>query len=162
VLNAQIRAPHHLPVYVADLLEMEMAWYLLTVVVRLGRPAAASDLAATTISPRMVERMNRVPESPLCLSDGGAVTASQTAIVAFLRLVGLDVPAPRVSLSSYDVRRWWGGDADYVCAEAEGLGRGALRWEEVPPAGSRGRLFRFPETIDRSICISVLYTCCPG
>jgi cell division control protein 7 len=54
----------------------------------------------------MVERMYRVPESPLCLSDGGAVTASQTAIVAFLRLVGLDVPAPRVSLSSYDVRRW--------------------------------------------------------
>jgi cell division control protein 7 len=96
------------PVDVADSLEMEMAWYLLTVVVRFGRPATASDLAAAAISPRMVERMCRVLESPLCLSDGGAVMVSQTAIVAFLSLVGLDVPAPRASLRPYDVRRWWG------------------------------------------------------
>jgi cell division control protein 7 len=93
----------------ADLLEMERAWYLLTVVVRLGRPAAVSDLAAfAAISPCTVERMCRIPESPLCLSDGGAVTASQTAFLTILRFVGSDVPAPRVSMRPSDVRRWCG------------------------------------------------------
>ncbi|GJN20133.1 hypothetical protein PR202_gb07470 [Eleusine coracana subsp. coracana] len=97
------------PADAADPLEMECAWHLLTVVVRLGRPAAASDLAAiASISPRIVERMCHIPDSPLCISDGGAVTASQTAFLAIMRFVGLDVPAPRVSLRPADVRRWWG------------------------------------------------------
>ncbi|GJM91485.1 hypothetical protein PR202_ga07861 [Eleusine coracana subsp. coracana] len=97
------------PADAADPLEMECAWHLLTVVVRLGRPAAVSDLAAIAgISPRIVERMCHIPDSPLCISDGGAVTASQTAFLTILRFVGLDVPAPRVSLRPADVRRWWG------------------------------------------------------
>jgi hypothetical protein len=51
------------------------------------------------------------------------------------------------------------GDAYYVCAEAEGFGRGALWREEAPSAGSGRRLFRFSEKTNRSICISVLHTC---
>ncbi|TVU31657.1 hypothetical protein EJB05_23353, partial [Eragrostis curvula] len=60
------------------------------------------------ISPRIVEQICHIPESPLCLSDGGVVTASQTAVLTLLRFVGLDVPPPRGSLRASDVRRCWG------------------------------------------------------
>ncbi|XP_062200791.1 uncharacterized protein LOC133903425 [Phragmites australis] len=86
--------------------EMEVAWHFLTVLVRLGRPAAASNLAAAApsyVPPRAIERMCFIPGSPLRLSDGGLVTASETAVAAFLRFVGWDVPAPRVSLRPSEV-----------------------------------------------------------
>ncbi|KAF0930101.1 hypothetical protein E2562_030276 [Oryza meyeriana var. granulata] len=89
--------------------EIDLAWYLLTVVIRLGRAAAASDIAAfaaTGVSPRDVVRVCRVPGSPLRLS-GGVVTASETAFMAFLGFAGLDVPPLRVSLRPSDVRRWF-------------------------------------------------------
>lgn len=95
------------PADATDPLEMEWAWHLLTVVVRLGGPAAPSELAdAAAISPRLVERVCHIPDSPLCISGGGTVTASRTALLAILKFVGLDVPAPRVSLRPSDVRRW--------------------------------------------------------
>uniref|UniRef100_A0A0E0EGN0 non-specific serine/threonine protein kinase n=1 Tax=Oryza meridionalis TaxID=40149 RepID=A0A0E0EGN0_9ORYZ len=85
--------------------EIERAWHLLTVVIRLGRPAAASDVARFATAAD-VERLCRIPGSPLRLS-GGVVAASETAFVAFLRFVGLDVPPPRVSLRAPDdVMRW--------------------------------------------------------
>lgn len=92
-------------------MDMELAWHLLTVLVRLGRPAAASELAsaaALSVSPDLVERMCRIPGSPLRISGGGVVTASETAVLAFLRFAGLDVPAPRVSLRPPEVRKWSG------------------------------------------------------
>ncbi|TKV94881.1 hypothetical protein SEVIR_9G325000v4 [Setaria viridis] len=107
--------------------EMELAWHLLTVLVRLGRPVAASDLAtaasaaaltaaasastsaaALSVSPDLVERMCRIPGSPLRISGGGVVTASETAVLAFMRFAGLDVPAPRVLLRPPEVRKWSG------------------------------------------------------
>ncbi|XP_052134291.1 uncharacterized protein LOC127752890 [Oryza glaberrima] len=85
--------------------EIERAWHLLTVVIRLGRPAAASDVAHFATADD-VERLCRIPGSPLRLS-GGVVAASETAFVAFLRYVGLDVPPPRVSpRAPDDVMRW--------------------------------------------------------
>uniref|UniRef100_A0A0E0MAT8 non-specific serine/threonine protein kinase n=1 Tax=Oryza punctata TaxID=4537 RepID=A0A0E0MAT8_ORYPU len=108
-LARQIRAPPPSPMdsEVSGSSEIERAWHLLTVVIRLGRPAAASDITdfATAAD---VERLCRIPESPLRLS-GGVVTASWTAFVAFRRFVGLDVPAPRVSLRASDdvMRRLW-------------------------------------------------------
>uniref|UniRef100_A0A0E0R2J6 non-specific serine/threonine protein kinase n=1 Tax=Oryza rufipogon TaxID=4529 RepID=A0A0E0R2J6_ORYRU len=85
--------------------EIERAWHLLTVVIRLGRPAAASDVARFATADD-VERLCRIPGSPLRLS-GGVVAASETAFVAFLRYVGLDVPPPRVSpRAPDDVMRW--------------------------------------------------------
>ncbi|OEL19981.1 hypothetical protein BAE44_0018997 [Dichanthelium oligosanthes] len=89
--------------------EMELAWHLLTVLVRLGRPAAASDLAAAAaVSLDVVERMCHIDGSPLGISGGGLVTVSETAVLTFLRFVGCDVPAPRVGLRPPEVRRWWG------------------------------------------------------
>ncbi|KAL5224251.1 hypothetical protein ABZP36_010890 [Zizania latifolia] len=89
--------------------EVELAWHLLTVLIRLGRPATASNLAAAAaadVSPHQVERMCCIPGSPLRLC-GGVVIASEMAVLAFLRFAGLDVPAPRVSLRTTDARRWW-------------------------------------------------------
>ncbi|XP_047042727.1 probable serine/threonine-protein kinase cdc7 [Lolium rigidum] len=57
--------------------DTEFAWHLLTVLLRIGRPAAAT-------------------ESPLRSSDG-VVTVSETAAVAFLRFMGCDVPARPVA-----------------------------------------------------------------
>ncbi|KAL6641470.1 hypothetical protein ACP70R_019651 [Stipagrostis hirtigluma subsp. patula] len=97
----------------AGQVEMEVAWHLLSVLIRLGRPAAASDLAAAaaaaapSVSRHFVERMCRIPGSPLRISDGGVVTVSEMAVLAFLRFLGWDVPAPRVSLRPSGVRRWW-------------------------------------------------------
>ncbi|KAG2550486.1 hypothetical protein PVAP13_9KG339400 [Panicum virgatum] len=94
--------------------EMELAWHLLTVLVRLGRAAAASDLAAAaaavslSVSPDLVERICRIPESPLRISGGGVVTISETAVLTFLRFLGWDVQAPRMRLRHPEVRRWRG------------------------------------------------------
>ncbi|PUZ40077.1 hypothetical protein GQ55_9G395600 [Panicum hallii var. hallii] len=94
--------------------EMELAWHLLTVLVRLGRAASASDLAAAaasvslSVSPDIVERTCRIPESPLRISGGGVVTISETAVVTFLRFLGWEVPAQRVRLRPPEERRWRG------------------------------------------------------
>ncbi|KAF8689374.1 hypothetical protein HU200_041915 [Digitaria exilis] len=98
----------------ASPVEMELAWHLLTVLVRLGRPAAVSDLAAAaaaaspSISPEVIERMCRIDGSPLQISGGGVVTVSETAVLAFLRFVGWDFRVPRVWLRPPEVWRRWG------------------------------------------------------
>uniref|UniRef100_A0ACD5U4U6 Uncharacterized protein n=1 Tax=Avena sativa TaxID=4498 RepID=A0ACD5U4U6_AVESA len=92
--------------------DTELAWHLLTVLLRIGRPAAAGELAATVapaasyMTQQLVERLCRAPGSPL-RSSGGVVTVSETAAVAFLRFLGCDVPAPlRVGLRAPEARRW--------------------------------------------------------
>uniref|UniRef100_A0ACD5TI28 Uncharacterized protein n=1 Tax=Avena sativa TaxID=4498 RepID=A0ACD5TI28_AVESA len=92
--------------------DTELAWHLLTVLLRIGRPAAAGELAATVapaasyMTQQLVERVCRAPGSPL-RSSGGVVTVSETAAVAFLRFLGCDVPAPlRVGLRAPEARRW--------------------------------------------------------
>ncbi|XP_051231118.1 uncharacterized protein [Lolium perenne] len=82
--------------------DTELAWHLLTVLLRIGRPAAATELAATVastasyVTPQLVERLCLAPRSPLRSSDG-VVTVSETAAVAFLRFMGCDVPARPVA-----------------------------------------------------------------
>jgi cell division control protein 7 len=94
--------------------EMELAWHLLTVLIRLGRPAAPSELAAAaaaaapSISTRVVEQMCCLPRSPLWISDDGVVRPSETAVLAFLRFMGWGIPGPKVSLRPSEVRRWSG------------------------------------------------------
>ncbi|CAN6288758.1 unnamed protein product [Urochloa humidicola] len=97
--------------------EEELAWHLLTVLFRLGRPAAASDLAAVasaasvSVSPDFVQRMCHIPESPLRITRGGVVTASETAFQAILRFWGCDFPVARALLmprEAREVMRWWG------------------------------------------------------
>ncbi|RLN40995.1 hypothetical protein C2845_PM01G21710 [Panicum miliaceum] len=94
--------------------EMELAWHLLTVLVRIGRAATASDLAAAAaavslyVSPDSVERTCRIPASPLRISGGGVVTISETAVLTFLRFLRWGVPASRVRLRPPEVRRWRG------------------------------------------------------
>ncbi|KAE8792889.1 Peptide methionine sulfoxide reductase A4, chloroplastic [Hordeum vulgare] len=91
--------------------DTELAWHLLTVLIRIGRPAAAAELAAVAstttagaVTPQHVERLCHAPGSPLH-SSGGTVTVSATAVVAFLRFLGWDVPAvPRVRLRPFDLR----------------------------------------------------------
>ncbi|KAL6905346.1 hypothetical protein ACP4OV_002947 [Aristida adscensionis] len=121
----------------ADRVELELAWHLLTVLIRLGRPAAAaSDLAAAasaaapSISPGFVERVCHVPGSPLRISDG-VVAASETGVLAILRFLGCDVPAPRVSLRPPQARRLWaevpiGYERKRRASDAECLGRKRL------------------------------------
>ncbi|CAL4915602.1 unnamed protein product [Urochloa decumbens] len=85
----------------AHRVEEELAWHLLTGLIRLGRPAVAPDLAAAaslSVTPDFVERMCRIPQSPLRITRGGFVTASETAFMAMLRLSGCDVPVPTVLL----------------------------------------------------------------
>jgi cell division control protein 7 len=97
-----------------SLAEVEMAWHLLTVLIRLGRPAAPSELAAAalaaapSISTRVVEQMCCLPRSPLWISDDGVVRPSETAVLAFLRFMGWGIPGPKVSLRPSEVRRWSG------------------------------------------------------
>ncbi|KAM0904617.1 hypothetical protein ACQ4PT_017882 [Festuca glaucescens] len=90
----------------------ELAWHLLTVLLRIGRPAAAAELAATVasaasyVTPQLVERLCLAPKSPLRSSDG-VVTVSETAAVAFLRFMGCDVPArPMAGSGASEGRRW--------------------------------------------------------
>lgn len=93
--------------------DTELAWHLLTVLLRIGRPAAAAELAAVAstsaagaMTPQHVERLCHAPGSPL-RSSGGTVTVSGTAVVAFLRFLGWDVPAvPRARLRPSDLRSW--------------------------------------------------------
>ncbi|XP_037467431.1 probable serine/threonine-protein kinase cdc7 isoform X1 [Triticum dicoccoides] len=93
--------------------DTELAWHVLTVLLRMGRPAAAAELAAVASSspagamtPQHVERLCHAPGSPLRFS-GGTVTVSGTAVVAFLRFLGWDVPAvPRARLRPSDLRSW--------------------------------------------------------
>jgi hypothetical protein len=95
--------------------DTELAWHLLTVLLRIGRPAAAAELAAelaatvavaSHVTPQLVERLCRAPGSPL-RSSGGAVTVSETAVLAFLRFLGCDAPArPRAGLRAPEARRW--------------------------------------------------------
>ncbi|CAN6300112.1 unnamed protein product [Urochloa humidicola] len=93
--------------------ELELAWHLVTVLFRLGRPAAVSDLAAAAapyVSPDLVERMCRIPQSPLRITRGGVVTASETAFLVIARFWGCDVnvPVPKVVLGPPEVWRWCG------------------------------------------------------
>ncbi|WVZ57655.1 hypothetical protein U9M48_008015 [Paspalum notatum var. saurae] len=94
--------------------EMELAWHLLTVLLRLGRPATTSELAAAaaaaapSVSTRIVEQMCRLPKSPLRISGDGVVTLSDTAVLTFLRFVGWPMPAPKMSLRPSGVRQWRG------------------------------------------------------
>ncbi|KAJ1296222.1 hypothetical protein BS78_01G283300 [Paspalum vaginatum] len=94
--------------------EMELAWHLLTVLLRYGGPAAASDLAdaaaaaAPSVSTRIVEQMCCLPKSPLRISGDGVVTLSETAVLTFLRFVGWPMPAPKMSLRPSGVRQWRG------------------------------------------------------
>ncbi|KAM0832366.1 hypothetical protein ACQ4PT_064947 [Festuca glaucescens] len=82
--------------------DTELAWHLLTVLLRIGRPAAATELAATAastasyVTPQLVERLCLAPRSPLRSSDG-VVIVSETAAGAFLRFMGCDVPARPVA-----------------------------------------------------------------
>ncbi|CAN6311871.1 unnamed protein product [Urochloa humidicola] len=90
--------------------EVELAWHLFTVLLRLDRPADVRDLAAAApyVSPDLVERMCRIPQSPLRITRGGVVTASETAFLAFQRLLGCDVPLPGVLLGPPEVWRCCG------------------------------------------------------
>ncbi|KAM0897332.1 hypothetical protein ACQ4PT_022621 [Festuca glaucescens] len=84
--------------------DTELAWHLLTVLLRIGRPAAATELAvaataasaASYVTPQLVERLCLAPRSPL-RSSNGVVAVSETAAVAFLRFMGCDVPARPVA-----------------------------------------------------------------
>jgi cell division control protein 7 len=91
--------------------DTELAWHLLTVLLRIGRPAAATELAATVastasyVTPQLVERLCLAPRSPIRSSDG-VVTVSETAAVAFLRFMGCDVPARPVAGLGASVAGW--------------------------------------------------------
>nr|XP_010919908.1 probable serine/threonine-protein kinase cdc7 isoform X2 [Elaeis guineensis] len=72
--------------------QIERAWHLLTVLVRLGRPARPAELASRCAlspspSPDLVEFLCWIRGSPLLLTDGGFVTLSETAITAFQEFV---------------------------------------------------------------------------
>ncbi|KAM0934236.1 putative protein kinase Group-Pl-2 family [Dioscorea sansibarensis] len=68
--------------------QIEWAWHLLTVLVRLGRPVLPAELAvrcpiSVAALPDVVEQLCRIPRSPLLLNDSGFVTVSEKAIRAF-------------------------------------------------------------------------------
>ncbi|KAM0868075.1 hypothetical protein ACQ4PT_041583 [Festuca glaucescens] len=95
-----------------DSWDTELAWHLLTVLLRIGRPAATAELAAIVasaanyVTPQLVERLCVAPRSPLRSSDG-VVTVSETAVMAFLRFMGCDMPArPMAGLGASEGRRW--------------------------------------------------------
>ncbi|KAH7659268.1 Non-specific serine/threonine protein kinase protein [Dioscorea alata] len=84
--------------------QIEWAWHLLTVLVRLGRPALPAELAvrcpiSVAALPDVVEQLCRIPRSPLLLNDSGFVTVSETAIRAFGEFVS-SVLAPFVPRST--------------------------------------------------------------
>ncbi|XP_074574807.1 uncharacterized protein LOC141831349 [Curcuma longa] len=77
---------------------VERAWHLLTVLLRLGRPAPAAELASRCVlesGVEFVEILCNIPGSPLMLTDDGFVTPSDVTMVAFLQFLSTGI-APLV------------------------------------------------------------------
>ncbi|OAY78299.1 Cell division cycle 7-related protein kinase [Ananas comosus] len=87
---------------------IERAWHLLTVLVRLRRPAPPAELAARcallpSTSPELVEWLCRIPGSPLSLTEDRFVTVSETGFAVFGKflssMAALFVPRVAVRVS---------------------------------------------------------------
>ncbi|XP_020094583.1 probable serine/threonine-protein kinase cdc7 isoform X2 [Ananas comosus] len=87
---------------------IERAWHLLTVLVRLRRPAPPAELAARcallpSTSPELVEWLCRIPGSPLSLTEDHFVTVSETGFAVFGKflssMAALFVPRVAVRVS---------------------------------------------------------------
>ncbi|KAJ3690474.1 hypothetical protein LUZ61_019638 [Rhynchospora tenuis] len=63
-------------------LQMERAWYALTVLLRLGRPVRPPELDR---NPDLVESLCQIDGSPLCITENGLVSFSGSAFGCFLR-----------------------------------------------------------------------------
>lgn len=68
----------------SDLLpqQIERAWYVLTVLLRLGRPARPMELGP---DPHLIESLCQIYGSPLFLTADGFITVSGSALSCFLR-----------------------------------------------------------------------------
>ncbi|PKA58900.1 Cyclin-dependent kinase F-4 [Apostasia shenzhenica] len=82
--------------------EIEKAWYLLTVLIRLGGPTRLAELASISdLAPDLVVLFCQIPGSPLILTVGGVVSVSDVAVTAFGQFVK---EAVSWSLLGYSVR----------------------------------------------------------
>jgi cell division control protein 7 len=62
--------------------QIERAWYVLTVLIRLGRPARPLELDP---DPDLLEFLCQIPGSPLLFTDDGYITVSGSAFSCFYR-----------------------------------------------------------------------------
>ncbi|XP_042505967.1 uncharacterized protein LOC122082454 isoform X2 [Macadamia integrifolia] len=92
-------------------IDREKAWYLLAVLLRIGRPARPAELSARCTlfhaSPDFVQFLCLIPHSPLFLTNALFVTISLAALSAFEELVSkaLDGFVPRDTLRVFKSRR---------------------------------------------------------
>ncbi|XP_073001559.1 uncharacterized protein [Typha latifolia] len=92
--------------------QIERAWHLFTVLLRVGRPSHPAEFAERCAifpspSPDFVEFLCRIPGSPLCLTDDHFVTVSETAIAVFGRFLSSALApfVPRVAVRVSEQRR---------------------------------------------------------
>ncbi|KAG6490203.1 hypothetical protein ZIOFF_051488 [Zingiber officinale] len=84
--------------YASSTALVERAWHLLTVLLRLGRPAPAAELASRCVlevGADFVEILCGIPGSPLMLTDDGFVIPSDVTMAAFLQFLSTGI-APLV------------------------------------------------------------------
>lgn len=99
--------------------EIEAAWYVLTILLRMGRPARMDEIVPKCwlfpASDEFLRFLCRMPNSPLFLSDDGLVTISSVVGIAFREFV-VGVAAqfvPRVTVRFAGPKRAW--DFGDVC-----------------------------------------------
>ncbi|KAI4354682.1 hypothetical protein L6164_003529 [Bauhinia variegata] len=71
-----------------NFLDEEKSWYLLAILLKIGRPAFPEEIASLckifpAISPDFIRYISSAPDSPLCLVENGLVSVSLTAMLAF-------------------------------------------------------------------------------
>uniref|UniRef100_A0A1D1XTZ3 non-specific serine/threonine protein kinase n=1 Tax=Anthurium amnicola TaxID=1678845 RepID=A0A1D1XTZ3_9ARAE len=97
--------------------EIEKAWYVVSLLLRVGRPARPAEIVArfrlVPASADFLEFLCRIPNSPLYLTEGGFVTVSQVAAAAAFRefvFGAVTQRVPRFTVRLAGLKRVWGVD----------------------------------------------------
>ncbi|MQL68513.1 hypothetical protein Taro_000840 [Colocasia esculenta] len=139
--------------------EIETAWYVLTLLLRMGRPAGPAEVAARLrLAPASAEFLGslcRVPNSPLRLTDGGLLTVSRVVSAAMGKFVVFGAApesVPRFVVGFAGLKRVWdAGDLllRYTSRKRKECGL-------LPEAKRRSVLYRGNEELEAGECSSHL------
>ncbi|GFZ16550.1 hypothetical protein Acr_25g0009590 [Actinidia rufa] len=103
--------------------ELQKAWHLLSLLLRIALPLRPSDLASRCVIFKApidyVAYLCSIPNSPICLTGDLLITPSVVAFVAFRKFVSnlteIDGLVPRVGLGVFQLKRSWEDDVRSYC-----------------------------------------------
>ncbi|XP_052211017.1 uncharacterized protein LOC127813922 [Diospyros lotus] len=136
--------------------ELHKAWYLLALLLRIGRRAPPAELASKCILFRAptdyIRYLCSLPNSPICLTADLFVTPSLVAFVAFRNFVtnsiAVDAFVPLVELGVVGARRVWEDVARTYYRRRKRVGS---EFEAMQVRKRRGVLLSFVENEDNRI-----------